>query len=474
MEQLSGLDATFLYFETAQTPMHVAGLTTYDLPKGFRGSFHKHFATFFAGRVHLVPIFSKRLAKTVLELDHPGWVDAGEPDLDYHIQSVKLDKPGSHEQLEAMVAKLHAEPLDRSKPLWQFTVIEGVGKSADGNRQAALYSKVHHAAIDGGAGMAIAMALYDFTQEPRKVDVPERAPRKAAPSIPERAVLGVHDLVANAVTQQLKLAEALPKVMGAMLEGAAKLANADPKRALMPQLVAPKTPFNATMGRGRSYAARSVALDGAKAIGKASGAKLNDVVMAISAGALRAYLKEKDKLPSQPLVAFVPISLREAGDASANNQVSGMNVPLATDIADPKKRLAAIVVNSGERKDVAEVGKGAALSDFTLLGAPMMLPGLMKAFGRTGLADIMPSAVNLCISNTMGPPVPLYCAGAKVTALYPVSIATHGVGLNITVQSYNGALDFGVTAGAKAVPDADHFGDLLVQSYDELRAVFSV
>ncbi len=291
---------------------------------------------------------------------------------------------------------------------------KALAKSADGNRQAALYSKVHHAAIDGGAGMAIAMALYDFTQEPRKVDVPERAERKAAPSIPERAVLGVHDLVANVVTQQLKAAEAMPKVMGAVLEGAAKLANADPKRALMPQLVAPKTPFNATMGRGRSYAARSVPLAGAKAVGKAGGAKLNDVVMAISAGALRAYLKEKNKLPSQPLVAFVPISLREAGDASANNQVSGMNVPLATDIADPKERLAAIVVNSGERKDVAEVGKGAALSDFTLLGAPMMLPGLMKAFGRTGLADIMPSAVNLCISNTMGPPVPLYCAGAKV------------------------------------------------------------
>lgn len=471
MKQLGGVDATFLYMETPETPMHVAGLTLYTLPDGFQGSFHAHFRDFFAGRVHLVPIFGKKLARTVLELDHPLWVDAGEVDLDYHIQAARLPAPGTWAQLEDMVGELHSIPLDRTRPLWQFTVIEGL---EDG--RAALYSKVHHAAVDGGAGMVITKALYDVTPQPREVEPPR--PKKAArkPSVEERAILGLNDLAQNVIRQQLAMMQAVPRALASLTDmltpppgggGTTGSAGGAPLPEI-PEVLAPKTPFNVTITGRRAYAARSLSLSDAKLVGKATGAKINEIVMAICAGALRSYLKQRKALPKKPLVAFVPISLREAGNADINNQVFGMNVKIATHLADPLDRLKAIQKFSGESKTLAGGVKDMAPKDFTLLGAPFLLPGLMQAYGRLGLADIVPQAVNLTISNTPGPPVPLYCAGARVEALYPVSIPVHGIALNITVQSYRDRLDFGITADRRAVPDVADMADLLEPALDEL------
>ena len=298
MKQLSGIDASFLYMESPQTPMHVAVLTLYDPPEDLKTSFYEHFLEFFKGRVHLIPIFSKKLAKTVFEIDHPGWVDAGEIDFDYHIRSAKLPKPGTHEQIEEMVAELHSEPLNLKKPLWQFTVIEGL-KSG----QVALYSKVHHAAVDGGAGMVITQALYDLGPVPREVKPPEEKkepPRK--PTKPERAILGMHDMATNIVNQQLNVMEAIPKALGQMAQvGASAMSG----KLGIPQLIAPKTPFNGTIEQKRSYCARSISLSDVKAIAKASESKVNDVVMTICSGALRNYLNKKRKLPDAPLTAFV-------------------------------------------------------------------------------------------------------------------------------------------------------------------------
>ncbi|MEM9967887.1 MAG: wax ester/triacylglycerol synthase family O-acyltransferase [Pseudomonadota bacterium] len=461
MKQLSGIDATFLYMETEQTPMHVAGLTLYNLPKGFRGSFHKHFTEFFKGRVHLIPVFGMKLAKTVFEIDHPGWVDAGEIDFDYHIQAAKLPKPGNRKQLEDLVAELHATTLDRKKPLWQFTVIEGLE-----GRQAALYSKVHHAAVDGGAGMVITQALYDVTETPRAVPTPEAKAVPRKPTDVERAILSFNDVAANIARQQLNLLESVPKMLGQMADMIAPVLSG---KVGLPQLLAPRTPFNVTVDSKRSYAARSISLLDAKAIAKETGTKLNDVVMAITSGALRSYLMQRQQLPDAALVAFVPISLRELGNSDINNQIFGMNVALATNYGDPVKRLQKISQESGTSKTIAGSVKDAAPQDFTVIGAPTLLPGLMQLYGGTRMADYIPQPVNLCISNNAGPPFPLYCAGAEVTALYPVSIATHGVGLNVTVQSYREHLDFGVTADYKAMPDVDDFADLLLHAFEELK-----
>jgi WS/DGAT/MGAT family acyltransferase len=475
-QQLSGIDASFLYLETPETPMHVAGLTYFQLPKEFEGSFYQHFRRFFESRLHTIPIFSKRLAPSLYDLDHPGWVDANELDLDYHLRETALPAPGTEAQLEEVIGRLHANTLDRSRPLWQFYVITGLE-----NGQGVLYSKVHHAAIDGGAGMAINKALYDVTAVPREVAAPPPKPAspKPAPSTPTAVdpVKGFADIMGNMMRQQLKMWEAAPAIMNAMTDAFLAKPGEMPKAlgtlqsllTQLPTLDAPKTPFNATITRERSYAARTISLGDAKAIAKASGAKLNDVVMAVCSGALRRYLQEKDQLPDKPLIAGVPISLREPGDTRQNNQVSGMLCQIATDIADPAERLAAIVRSSSQAKQLAGTFRDAVPQDFAFVGAPILLQLVMMVYGRSGLADRLPMPMNVTISNVPGPPMPLYCAGAKVTALHPVSIAAHGAALNITVQSYMDALNFGLTADRRAVPDVGRLGDYLVEAADELK-----
>jgi WS/DGAT/MGAT family acyltransferase len=475
--QLSGIDASFLYLETPETPMHVAGLTYFELPAGFEGSFYRHFRHFFESRLHTIPIFSKRLAPSLYDLDHPGWVDADDLDLDYHLRETALPAPGTEAQLEEVIGRLHANTLDRSRPLWQFYVITGLE-----NGQGVLYSKVHHAAIDGGAGMAINKALYDVSATPR--DVPPPAPRAAntssAPSSPTAVdpVKGISDIVGNMMRQQLRMWQTASEI-GTAMTGAflAKPGEAGPKALStlqsmvnqLPALSAPRTRFNATITRERSYAARTVSLSDAKAIAKASGTKLNDVVMAVCAGALRRYLQEKGELPDKPLIAGVPISLREPGDTRQNNQVSGMLCSIATDIADPVERLKAILKSSSESKQIAGTFRDAVPQDFAFVGAPILLQLVMLVYGRSGLADKLPMPMNVTISNVPGPPMPLYCAGAKVTALHPVSIPAHGAALNITVQSYMDALNFGLTADRRAVPDVGTLGDYLVDAANELK-----
>ena len=418
---------------------------------------------FFKSRVHLVSIFNQKLAKSILELDHPGWVDAGPIDFDHHIKSARVPAPGTFEQLEEMVAELHSVPLDLKKPLWQFTVIEGLK-----DNQAVIYSKVHHALVDGGAGMEITQALFDLGPVPREVKPPQPKDKKRVPTKAERAILGMHDLATNVVRQNLAAMEAVPQAMAQMAGVAASAAAGN---LGLPQIMAPKTPFNGTIGQKRSFCARTVSLTDVKAIGKQTGTKVNDVVMAICSGALRKYLDEKHLLPDASLTAFIPISTRSSGNSSSNNQVFGMNSPLATNYSDPLKRLKKIHAETGTSKALAGSVQDLSPKDFTLLGAPTVLPALMNMYGKSGLANILPNAVNVTISNTPGPPFPMYCAGAKVLALYPVSIPIHGVGLNLTVQSYLDRLDFGLTADHGSVPDIGHLGDLLVESFEELRDI---
>ncbi len=480
-QQLSGIDASFLYLETPETPMHVAGLTYFQLPEGFEGSFYRHFRRFFESRLHTIPIFSKRLAPSLYDLDHPGWVEADDIDLDYHLRETTLPAPGTEAQLEEVIGRLHANTLDRSRPLWQFYVISGL---ADG--QGVLYSKVHHAAIDGGAGMAINKALYDVTPTPREVapPPPRAAAARPAPSSPTAVdpLKGITDIMGNMMRQQVRLWQAAPDIVNAMTSAFLAKPGETPKAlgtlqslvSQLPTLNAPKTPFNATITRERSYAARTISLSDAKAVGKASGAKLNDVVMAVCAGALRRYLQEKGQLPDKPLIAGVPISLREPGDTRQNNQVSGMLCQIATDIADPAERLRAIAKSSSESKQIAGTFRDAVPQDFAFVGAPILLQLVMLVYGRSGLADRLPMPMNVTISNVPGPPMPLYCAGAKVTALHPVSIPAHGAALNITVQSYMDALNFGLTADRRAVPDVALLGDYLVTEAEELKAAVAI
>lgn len=467
MQHLSGMDASFLHLETPETPMHVGGMHVLELPKDYRGDFYEDFRQHIAERLHLSPVFTRKLALMPFELSNPVWVDDDEIDIDYHIRRIALPKPGTHEQLEKYVARLHSSLLDRSRPLWEFFVIEGL----EGGR-VALYTKVHHAGIDGQAGVALAGAIMD----PTPVPAPVRPPRQSRRG--NGYQLGMAELasaaVSNTFQQYIKLVKTFPDMAKALQSVVMPQPDADGKRNWRLtkdlKLVGPKTPFNVAITNQRAFAGRSISLAEAKQIAKRVGVTLNDVVLGTSGGALRRYLSDSNELPKNPLTAAVPVSLREQGNTDANNQVSMTVMTLATDIADPIERLKVINESSAAAKSLMGNFKAAIPTDFPSFGAPWLISGLASMYGRSGLANALPPVANVAVSNVPGAPIPLYVCGALMKTHFPVSIPTHGVGLNITVQSYNGSLDYGLIACRRAVPDVADLADFMVEEHRKLYA----
>jgi WS/DGAT/MGAT family acyltransferase len=251
---------------------------------------------------------------------------------------------------------------------------------------------------------------------------------------------------------------------------AGNLADSLPKALARPKLFAPRTVINRPIEAGRSFSAWSLPLDRLKALASAHDAKLNDVVLALSAGTLRRWLAGQGGVPRQPLVAAMPISVRAPGNTDYTTQATMALVSLHTDIADPVARLHAIRDSAGQVKAMAQQAKGLVPTDFPSIGAPWLMHGLAAAYGRSGLARALPPVANLVISNVPGPSVPLYAAGARMVGYWPVSIVEHGLGLNLTVMSYDGAMGFGFVAARNLVPDARALVTALVEAYDELLA----
>lgn len=475
MDHLSGLDAAFLYLETPETPMHVGGLNICELPPGYEGDFVDAVKQLLVPRMQLAPVFERKLLHMPFELASPVWVYDDALDLDYHIRSVVLPRPGTRAQLDRLVGRLHSSLLDRSRPLWEFYIIEGLQTPADapkGTRHVAFYSKVHHAALDGAGGIALAQAILDTSPVPRTVAAAPPRETSAAdnPTLGALATAGLR----NAAAQYAKLVKTLPAVAGSAVrllrtattrDTAAKAANAG---TAAPGWFGPKTPINVRVTNQRLFASLSIPLAEVKTIAKGHGATLNDVVLALCSGALRSYLAGRGCEPDAPLLAAVPVSLREAGNTTLNNQVSMMRIALASTIADPLERLHAIHRASNKSKALTGSVKSVLPTDFPSLGAPWLISGLAALFGRSRLADRMPPLANVAISNVPGPQIPLYFAGAKLLTYYPVSIAVHSMALNITVQSYKGALDFGLTACRKAVPDLPELARHIRLAHEEL------
>lgn len=451
MNHLSGMDASFLHLETPETPMHVGGMHKLALPDGYTGDFYEAFKEHIVNRLHISEIFTRKLALMPFEMSNPVWVEDDEVDVDYHIRRVTLPKPGTHLQLEQYVARLHSSLLDRSRPLWEFFVIDGLEDTRDQQKQVALYTKVHHAGIDGQAGVAFATAIMDPTPEPPPVRPPRELRR------PHRYQLGMAELataaIKNTMQQYVKLVTTLPDMARALQSVVMPQAGTDAKGQPTPltwnlkrdmKLLGPKTIFNVSITNQRAYAGRSIPLGETKQIGKRLGFSLNDVVLATCGGALRRYLTEYNVLPKRSLTAAVPVSLREAGNTDANNQVSMTVMSLATDVDDPIERLTAINASSAAAKSLMGKVKAAIPTDFPAFAAPWLMSGLASMYGRSGLANALPPMANVAVSNVPGAQVPLYVCGARMLSYFPVSIATHGVALNITVQSYNGSLDYGL------------------------------
>lgn len=461
MKHLSALDALFLQLETADTPMHVGSLMLLEKPRG-RRSAYRAIREHVASRLHLAPVFSRRLAAMPGDLANPVWLLDQEVDLDHHLKQARLPRPGSQRQLEAAVAKLHQQPLDRGRPLWQFTVIEGLKGG-----QVGFYAKIHHSALDGQGGIAVAQALLDTGPVPRAT--PADAASRADAMKPS-AVRMLGAAIRNTVAQYGSILKAVPEVVRAAgRAGAVALTSAELRKRGM--ALGPRTRLNAAIGPARDFVALRIPLAEAKEIARHFEAKLNDAVLAICAGALRRHFARDKAALAKAMIAAVPVSLRAPGDTTQANYVSMMLVGLATDVADPVARVRAIRAASTGAKTLTGSMKGAIPTDLPSLGIPWLMAGITPLFRKAAAANRIPVVANVLVSNVPGPQVPLHLAGGELRAYFPVSIVTHGLALNITIVSYNGSLDFGLVAAKKAMPQLSRFAARLEASHAELLEI---
>ena len=495
--KLSSVDGSFLYLETPETPMHVGSMAIFKLPDGYKGDFFEEFKAQIQSRLHLAPVLRWKLERTPLDIDNPSWVEDEQFDINRHIFRASLAAPHDRATLERIVGWMHAKLLNRARPLWEFYVFEGMA-----NNEVGLYSKMHHSLIDGGAGAALTEIVYGdgnvAQTETKKADSKKNDPLgelftgyaslwarplgwTAQGKLPDiltgkRQDLGsiLMDGFARQLRQPFEYMKALPEMAKALSNVAGKLREGGVQG--LKDAVAPSTPLNKSVSSERSFAAVSVSMSRCKAVATAAGGKLNDVVMALSSGMLRRHLEQTKALPDRPLRAAVPISLREAGNSEANNQVFGMVCSLASDIADPKERLTKIIEESTKAKGMADPFKPIVpkLTQFSALGAPIFIQVLSLLYSRTNLADVMPTPANVTISNVPGSRRPLYVSGAELQHMFPVSIAAHGLALNITVQGYRDQLDFGLIAGANVLPELRSLADMLPQELEALEAAFGV
>lgn len=460
MTPLGAIDALFLHLETAATPMHVGALHLLEAPAE-GGDLFAAVRRHLASRLSALPVFARRLRTLPLSVANPVWVDA-RVDLSYHLKRVRLRAPGGQRELEAVVARLHAQRLDRARPLWQFFLIEGL---ADGG--CALYSKLHHAAIDGAAGVALAEALLDTGPATSAAGPAIRhhtAP--AAQPAPGVAKLLAATLVHNgrAGVELLQQAPSLARAAFGALRGGGVLAASARHLSF-----APATVFNRAIDARRSIATARLPLAPLQAIGAAQEATVNDVVLAVVGGALRRYLAAHGGLPARSLLAAMPVSLRASGDGRMNTQATMAQASLGTDIADPLERLRAIHVAAGAAKAMSHGLRPAFGLSLPSFGLPWLLTAAAALYG-SGVAERLPRLANVVVSNVPGPAVPLYIAGARLRSWWPLSIVEHGLGLNVTVMRYMDSLDFGLVAAQRLVPDAAPLAVALRAAFDELVA----
>ncbi len=468
MKHLSGVDASFLHLETPEMPMHVGSLNIFDLPEGYNGDFYEDVKAHIAGRMHLAEVFERKLAQMPFELSEPGVGRRQRRRLDYHIRRVVLSKPGTFRQLEQLVGRLHSSLLDRSRPLWEFYVIEGLQTG-----QPAIYAKVHHAAVDGQAGVALAKAIYDLTPEPRPIKPPRARQRgnQYQLGVAELATRGdaehhaaVHQAVHHAARTPCGDGQRrrCPKFGGrqsTQLRAADQLdARARRRRSTC------RSPTSARSPPARCRWPRS----------SRSPRRADVTAQRCRAGRQR---RRAAALPRRLQLQLPDRSLdrRRAGEPARGRQYRPQQ-PGVDDAGEPRHRHRRSARAAEDDQRLEQGGQGA--DGQPQGGDPDRLPLVRRALdhGRAsrccsaarGSPTDLPPVANVAISNVPGAPVPLYMAGAKLATYYPVSIPAHGVALNITVQSYNGSLDYGLTACRRAVPDVDDLADYLVEAHAEL------
>jgi len=446
MRQLSSLDTQFLNVESATTAGHVGSLVVVDPSEAAGGDWSVDTVRdLVAARLHLAPVLRQRLVEVPFGLARPYWADDPSFDLDNHVRERGLPSPGTDEQLGDLIARLHSRPLDRRRPPWELYVVTGLS----GGR-AAVYTKIHHAAVDGVSGAAMLSAMLDIRPEPRLVDPPSR-PFVPGPLPSRLNLLGRG--VTSMLSDQVQVARTAPPALrhlGTVLGG----------------LRAPRTPLNGAIDAERRFAFGSVPLSDIKKVRQVYGGTVNDIVMALCASVLRRWLAEHDALPDVPLVAAVPVSVRQRKRKdTAGNEISVMLAALPTHVAEPARRVLATQDSVAEAKERFDAVPSTLVRDL----AGLLPPSGTAARPLFSLAGLAGPQFNLFVSNVPGPRVPLWLAGARLESVYPVSAVTSFTGgLNITVFTHGGVVDFGFIASAERVPDVWDLVRYLREAVEEL------
>jgi diacylglycerol O-acyltransferase len=444
----------FLYAESRETMMHVAGMMPFSPPQGAPRDYMRALMDEIRAGVAVQRPWNLRLRTPEL-LRNPlqAWIEDTDVDLEYHVRRSALPSPGDERELGILVSRLHGHPIDFHRPPWELHLIEGL----EGGRFA-MYVKMHHALVDGFTAMRmLANALSPDPEErerPLFFSIPPPARRAPAGDGARLEPAGLPELM-GAVREQYG---ATKTVIRALLKAAQGESDVITPRD------APRCVLNGRISRNRRFATAQLELARIKAVAKAAGGTLNDVILALCAASLRRYLGERDALPTAPLVAMVPVSIRPKDDVGGGNAVGAILASLATTIDDPAKRLAAIMASAATAKQqLSGMSPAAILQYGALLIAPMMLQMIPGAAGR------LRPAFNVVISNVPGPEHPLYFRGARLEASYPMSIPIHGQALNITCNSYAGRMCFGFTGCRDTLPHLQRLAVYCAEALGELE-----
>lgn len=465
MKKLSFMDSSWFQLESPETPMHVGGLQIYTYPEDASEDFLKDEIKKMMEVQNVRFPFNVKLKMGMGGLSNH-WVEDPKLDLDYHISHLALPKPGKVRDLLVLVSQLHAQLMDRTRPMWETYVIEGL----EGNRFV-LYTKIHHSLIDGVAGMKLMQA--SLTQDGDDRDLPppwaERAggptpkkPRKQTAKVANQ--MGTEGALVSAIVAQLSEQFGTMQGLGGVGKDIiSKIRNPDFAGSVAPYQ-APKSIFNQRIGRARRFAAQSYSLSRIKEIGKKNGATLNDVVMAMCGGALRSYLIEHEALPDEPLIANVPVSVRPADGDATGNAITTILGNLGTHESDPQTRLAIIKKSmNDEKKKLSKMSKSEILIYTILVNLPFTVGQVANIAGR------VKPMYNVVISNVPGPREPLFYNGAELQANYPVSLLFNGQGINITLTSYQDRIDVGIIACRDTVPRVQRLLDYFEAALAELE-----
>ena len=442
--------------------MHVGSLVVIEGSLKF-----ETFKKIVQSRLHLIPKLRQRLMYVPLSIDYPYWVDDPYFDIEMHISHIALPKPGSWKELRETTSKIFSEPLDQSRPLWSFTFIEGLDSIPQvPPGSVAIVSKMHHVAIDGVAGASILGLLFDLTSDVQ--DIPEPKPFKPKP-LPNELSLILKSTMSFA-EEPFKFPRIIANTLTATIK-AGFLTRVQKSNLPTAPFTAPNTPLNGIISARRTWNTAILALDRILALKKIMGTTMNDVMLAICAGALRRYLMEKDKLPNKPLVAMMPISTRTPGESDAlGNQITPILVQIATNIADPIERLEVIHENTSRGKNYQGAIGAKTLSNMAEAVPFGLANQAARLYSRFHVAEMHNPAMNVTITNVPGPNIPLFMNGHQVLSIMGMAPIIDGMGLIITILSYNGLVTVSPTSCSKSMPDIDVFTRYIRESANELEA----